>query len=220
MNKNEKKADKESPTTDEKVHAGKYGILGAFVAVTCCIGPLVPILLGVGSATALFGLDRYKPWFIGLGLLILGLASWYAVRKQNRCCAEKSVARNARMVATIFGIGIGTYLLLQYVAVPALSSVASSKIAASQGSANQSAERSRNAESQEVTLIVEGMTCAGCSVGVEAAFLEVPGVLSAKVDWKTGKATVRIDPKTAQAEDLLNADVEDQYSLRLTDETE
>lgn len=216
----EKKAGKESPAADEKVHAGKYGILGAFVAVICCVGPLVPILLGVGSATALFGLDRYKPWFIGLGLLILGLASWYAVRKQNRCCAEKSVARNAKTVATIFGIGLGTYLLLQYVAVPALSSVASSNIAASHGSANQSPSSLRNAESQEVTLRVEGMTCAACAVGVEAAFLEVPGVSSAKVDWKTGKATVRINPETAQAEDLLNVDVEDQYTVRLTDETE
>lgn len=203
----------DSPSGDGEIKVAKYGILGAFAAILCCVGPLVPILLGLGGATALFGLDRYKPWFIGLGLLILALASWFVIRKQNRCCAIKSAARNVKTVATIFGIGIGAYLLLQFVVVPALSSIASSKIAAAHSNANQIAD------GQMVALKIDGMTCAGCAVGVEAAFLELPGVSSAKVDWKTGDASVHINPEKIQPDELQKAKVESQYTIHLIDRT-
>lgn len=190
----------------------KFGIIGALAAMICCLGPLVPILLGVGGATALFGLDRYKPWFIGLGLVILALASWYAVHKQNHCCAVRSVGRNVKTVATIFGVGIGAYLLLQFAIVPALSSVASSKVAA----AHESTSRDSRAGGAQVNLHIDGMTCAGCAIGVESAFLKLPGVNSAKVDWKTGDAVVRIDPHKTRPEKLLKAKVEPQYTVKLS----
>jgi len=178
--------------------------------VVCCVGPLVPILLGLGGATALFGLDQYQPWFIALGLLILAAASWFAVRRQNRCCAVKSTGRSIKTVALIFGIGIGAYLMLQYAVVPALACVASSKVAEAKSGGGAT-------EGQTVSLQVDGMTCAGCAVGVESAFLDVPGVLSAKADWQTGTALVEIDPSVVKPTDLLEAKVEDHYTLKLTE---
>ncbi len=198
------------PATGGEIKVAKFGILGALAAMVCCIGPLIPLLLGVGGATALFGLDRYKPWFIGLGLLILALTSWYAVRKQNRCCAVKSTARNVKTVASIFGIGIGAYLLLQFAIVPALSTVASSKVAAS--------HESFNAVGEEVKLHIDGMDCAACAIGIETAFLQLPGVFAAKVDWRTGAATVRIDPEKTDANALLKAKVEPQYIVKLSEQ--
>ena len=205
----------EAPETGagENVRAAKYGILGALAAVVCCVGPLVPILLGLGGATALFGLDQYKPWFITIGLLILAAASWFAVRRQNRCCAVKSTARSIKTVALIFGTGIGAYLVLQYAVVPAIADLASSKVAAAKSDGGAT-------EGQAVSLQVDGMTCAGCAVGVESALLDVPGVLSAKADWKTGNTAVEIDPATAKPADLLKAKVESQYTLRLTEPTQ
>lgn len=205
-----KEKQQDESTASGEVKVAKFGILGALAAMVCCIGPLIPILLGVGGATALFGLDRYKPWFLGLGLLILVLTSWYAVRKQNRCCAVKSTTRNVKTVASIFGIGIGAYLLLQFAIVPALSTVASSKVAAS--------HESSNAVGKEVKLHIDGMDCAACAIGIEAAFLQLPGVSSAKVDWRTGAATVRIDPEKTDAAALLKAKVEPQYTLKLSEQ--
>ena len=178
--------------------------------MVCCIGPLLPVLLGLGGATALFGLDQYQPWFIALGLLILAAASWFAVRRQNRCCAVKSKGRSIKTVALIFGIGIGAYLMLQYAVVPALACVASSKVAEAKSGGGAT-------EGQTVSLQVDGMTCAGCAVGVESAFLDVPGVLSAKADWQTGTALVEIDPSVVKPTDLLEAKVEDHYTLKLTE---
>ncbi|MGJ3243557.1 MAG: mercuric transporter MerT family protein [Opitutales bacterium] len=187
-------------------------LVAAGAAVLCCVGPLVPILLGLGSASALFGLDRYQPWFIGLGLVLLALAAWMAVRRQNRCCAVKSAARSARTVALVFSVGIGAYLLLQFAVVPALASLASERVRASRGGDLVSEVALKTA-----TVQVEGMTCAGCAVGVEAAFLDLPGVGDARVDWQTGEATVRYDPEIITENDLLRAPVEPPYTLQLRD---
>ncbi len=60
-------------------------------------------------------------------------------------------------------------------------------------------------EKQQVTLRVDGMTCASCVVHVEDALEEVPGVSEAQVNLATETATVAYDPEEATPQDLLEA---------------
>tara|TARA_B100000614_G_scaffold260028_1_gene285918 strand:+ start:3215 stop:3871 length:657 start_codon:yes stop_codon:yes gene_type:complete len=190
----------------ESKRALELGIGASFIAVICCLGPLIPILLGFGGAVTWFGLDRYNPVFIGFGFLILAGTSWYAVRRQNRCCTTKNRMKNIQIVALIFGVGIASYLALQYGVVPALSRVASEKIATQQP---------LYINTSKLLLSVDGMYCAGCAVGVEQALLNVPGVVKAKVDWQTGFAEVEYDPNQTNSRKILNAKVNEQYTLRI-----
>lgn len=66
------------------------GLIAAFLASLCCVGPLVFAALGVGAGAtgALAGtagflkaLLPYRPWFIGLTVLLLGLSFYVAYRK-------------------------------------------------------------------------------------------------------------------------------------------
>lgn len=57
----------------------------------------------------------------------------------------------------------------------------------------------------EVTLPVEGMTCASCVRRVERALIRLPGVLSATVNLATEKATVRYVPGAVAYEDFKRA---------------
>jgi mercuric ion transport protein len=52
------------------------GALAAIGASACCIGPLVLLALGIGGSWvgSLTALESYRPIFIGLTLLFLGLA--------------------------------------------------------------------------------------------------------------------------------------------------
>ncbi len=59
----------------------------------------------------------------------------------------------------------------------------------------------------DVTLPIEGMTCASCVRRVEKALTKVPGVTEASVNLATEKAHVVFDPAQANL-DLLNAAVE------------
>ena len=52
------------------------GVLAGIGASVCCVGPLVLLALGIGGAwiSNLTALQPYRPLFIGLTLLFLGLA--------------------------------------------------------------------------------------------------------------------------------------------------
>lgn len=52
------------------------GVLAAIGASVCCVGPLVLLALGIGGSwiSSLTAMDPYRPFFIGLTLLFLGLA--------------------------------------------------------------------------------------------------------------------------------------------------
>ncbi|MBI2172555.1 MAG: copper-translocating P-type ATPase [Chloroflexi bacterium] len=58
---------------------------------------------------------------------------------------------------------------------------------------------------QQLTINVEGMTCASCVHHVETALKEVPGVLLAEVNLATEKARVEYDPAQATAKELADA---------------
>ncbi len=193
----------------ETKQALKFGLGAGFLGVLCCVGPLIPILVGFGGASALFGLDRYKPVFIGIGLIIMAAASWYVIRKRNQCCVTHNRLRDIQTVVLIFGVGISSYLALQYGVVPLLSDVASAKVA------SQHEPSVGVASYSELALIVDGMTCAGCSVGVQQALLDVPGVISANVSWETGLASVTYDRNQVDPEEILKARVHDQYTLQI-----
>src|SRR4051794_37239982 len=57
-------------------------------------------------------------------------------------------------------------------------------------------------ESRELSLPIEGMTCASCVRRVERALGKVPGVQEATVNLATEKAKVRFDPAIVAVEQL------------------
>jgi Cu+-exporting ATPase len=57
----------------------------------------------------------------------------------------------------------------------------------------------------QVTLAVEGMTCASCALRVERALTRTPGVTTANVNLATEKATVSYDPVEAGPDALIAA---------------
>jgi|DewCreStandDraft_2_1066082.scaffolds.fasta_scaffold00260_57 Cu+-exporting ATPase len=66
----------------------------------------------------------------------------------------------------------------------------------------------------ELTLPIEGMTCASCVRRVERALLRLPGVVSAAVNLATEKATVRYLPGTVTVEDIKQAVERAGYHIR------
>ena len=65
--------------------AAAGGIIGALLASTCCIGPLVLITLGasgpwIGSLTAL---KAYQPVFVTLSLVFLAYGFWHVYGKSR-----------------------------------------------------------------------------------------------------------------------------------------
>jgi copper chaperone CopZ len=67
---------------------------------------------------------------------------------------------------------------------------------------------SRGASLQTVTLRIEGMTCGGCTAGIEAALKRVKGVHSAEVSFDRREAQITFDATTV-TESMLVATIKD-----------
>ncbi len=83
---------------DESAHKKKDlliatgGVLGAILASSCCIVPLVLISMGVSGAWigSLTKLEPYKPIFIGITALFLVAGFWHVYFKKPEPCEDGS----------------------------------------------------------------------------------------------------------------------------------
>ena len=66
----------------------------------------------------------------------------------------------------------------------------------------------------EVSLNIEGMTCAACVGHVESALKAVPGVTEASVNLATERATVSVAPGLATTEELVRSVEDAGYGAR------
>lgn len=96
-----------------------FGLVGAvvagFLASACCIGPLLLVFLGIGSAGSLTALEPYRPIMMTLTFLFLALAFYVTYRKPkvtagvaSDCCnpARKKVQKIMLWIATLFSLAM------------------------------------------------------------------------------------------------------------------
>lgn len=68
------------------------GVIGAILASTCCIAPLVLVTLGISGAWIgnLTALEPYKPYFAAIALVFIGLGFRQVYFKAKLPCLEGS----------------------------------------------------------------------------------------------------------------------------------
>jgi mercuric ion transport protein len=94
------------------------GGLAALLASTCCLGPLVLLMLGVGGAWIgnLTALEPYRPLFIGIAVVALAFAYRRVFRSLS--CADGSVCTAPPVRATykaLFGlVAVLTLIAVSY----------------------------------------------------------------------------------------------------------
>ena len=91
-------------------------VVAATVASVCCIGPVVLVLLGVGSfGASLASLERYRPVFLAVTTLLLGFAFFAAYRPANDCetCSPTS-RRRATIAAWLAAVVVAVLVAFPY----------------------------------------------------------------------------------------------------------
>ncbi len=98
------------------------GGLAAILASTCCLGPLLLVMLGVSGAWIgdLTVIEPYRPIFIVIALVFLFLAYRRIFRPTTTCipgevCAIPTVQRTYRVIFWIVAVLILMALLFPYV---------------------------------------------------------------------------------------------------------
>jgi Cu+-exporting ATPase len=73
----------------------------------------------------------------------------------------------------------------------------------------------QNANQQQITIPVSGMTCNGCRSNVEKALESAPGVIECSVNLGLKQADVTYDPSVVTPEQLVEAIRERGYDATL-----
>ena len=81
-----------------KMIAASGSVIGAVLASSCCILPLLLVTLGVSGAWigSLSALEPYKPWFAAVTMLFLGIGFWQVYWKPKQECEEGSYCANPK----------------------------------------------------------------------------------------------------------------------------
>jgi mercuric ion transport protein len=93
-------------SADEEVQASGLskgslvgGILAGIAASACCLGPLILLTLGISGSWIgnLSAMEPYRPIFIGITLIFLGLAFRKLYMTPQACAVDKPCAQPANL---------------------------------------------------------------------------------------------------------------------------
>lgn len=184
----------------------QWGLLvGAIVsAITfsiCCLGPLLLLLLGVGGAwmVSFSGLEPYRPVFMMVAVIFLGVSFYKVYGKSKKdsasesCCANPKAERVKKITLWVVAVLVVGLFAFPYT-VPYLS-------------ADSSAKRpvATQAGLSTVTLDVRNMTCAACTAIVTKSLRDLNGVIDARVSFQPPQAVVVFDSSKVNVERILVA---------------
>ncbi len=91
------------------------GVIGAILASTCCVVPLLFVMLGIPGAWigTLPALGPYKPYFAGIALVFIGLGFRQVYFKAKPACVDGSYcAKPQSAVITKTALCLSTVVIL------------------------------------------------------------------------------------------------------------
>jgi mercuric ion transport protein len=88
-------------------------VVAATAASVCCIGPVVAAVLGAGAlGAASTRFEPYRPWFLGLTMILLGVGFWSAYRREPECADDTCALPSRRSAKIVLWISVVLISLL------------------------------------------------------------------------------------------------------------
>ncbi len=77
------------------------GGLGGLIGALCCVGPVIIVLLGLGSVSLALSIGKYTWLFISFALLFFCAAVIIYLRKKS-CCSIDGIKKNYKVILLSF----------------------------------------------------------------------------------------------------------------------
>lgn len=177
--------------------ASKFGILSALLASVCCLGPVLLVLLGLGSLGFGSLIGRYHGWFIGAAAVLLTYA-WRSYLKESQRCRSEACEMVQRKTTR-------TVLIIASAAVAIFMGLNLYTYASPSGKANVSEATSDLGKVSSVVIPIEGMTCFTCELSVETSLKRLSGVHSVDARTRDKAAYVDYDASRVNLDEIIAA---------------
>lgn len=165
-------------------------IVAAVAASLCCILPIAFAILGVSAVGASAAFSAWRPYLLGITGFLLAAGFYFAYRpRRSGCaageaCAIPSAQRRGRTT-----LWIGTALVIALAAFPAYSGPVARWLLP--GGRATAVPATSTEKITETNLAIQGMDCPACAVTITHNLQNTPGVISADVQYSSGRAAVR-----------------------------
>ena len=188
------------------------GLLTAIAASLCCVTPVLALIAGTSGLASTFSwLEPFRPYFIGLTILVLGFA-WYQklkLEKQIDCNCE--TAEKPKFIQSKIFLGIVTVFAIVMLAFPYYSSVFYPKTEKQIIVVDKS-------NIQKVEFTINGMTCASCEEHVNHEVGKLAGIISSNTSYEKENAIVEFDNSKTNISEIETAINTTGYSVTIKEE--
>jgi mercuric ion transport protein len=170
-------------------------LLTAITASLCCITPVLALIAGTSGIASTFSwIDPFRPYLIGLTILVLAFAWYQKLKPQKEIDCECDTDEKPKFIQSRKFLGIVTVFAIVMLAFPYYSGVFYP-----------------NTEKQIIVIDkldikttefkISGMTCASCEEHVNHEVNKLHGIVISKASYENGNAIIEFDKtKTNETE--------------------
>lgn len=163
------------------------GLLTALAASLCCITPVLALIAGTsGFASTFSWLEPFRPYFIGMTILVLGFAWHQKLKPKKQIDCNCEIEEKPKFIQSIFFLGIVSAFAIVMLVFPYYSSIFYPK------SEKQIIQVDKS-NIQKVEFAISGMTCASCEEHIDHEVNKLTGIISSNISYEMGNAMIEFD---------------------------
>ena len=171
------------------------GMLTATTASLCCITPVLALIAGTSGVASTFSwIEPFRPYLIGLTILVLGFAWYQKLKPQKEMDCKCEADEKPKFMQSKTFLGIITVFAILMLAFPYYSGIFYPS------TAKQIIEVEKS-DIKTTEFKISGMTCAGCEEHINHAVNKLNGIIISKASYENGNVIIEYDKtKTNEAE--------------------
>jgi copper chaperone CopZ len=171
------------------------GLLTAVTASLCCFTPVLALIAGTsGIASTFTWIEPFRPYLIGLTILVLGFAWYQKLKHKKEIDCECDTDKKPKFLQTKTFLGIVTAFAIIMLAFPYYSEI----FYPNTGKQIIVVDKS---DISTTELKISGMTCASCEEHVNHEVNKLIGIVNSKASYENGNAIIEFDrTKTNETE--------------------
>lgn len=172
-------------------------MITAGIASLCCIGPLVAAVVGVGNVGVFSVFVAYRPYFIVVTMLLLGLGFFLTYRRHEVVCEDGTCRVESAGTWNKIAMWIAAVIAAGAMAVPYMPWT-------QEVFAQPIPEQQTSSLSNAIAVVnIEGMDCEACAAGLQATLGRIAGVTRALVNVGEGNAVLEYDSTRVQPQKFI-----------------
>jgi mercuric ion transport protein len=170
-------------------------LLTAITASLCCITPVLALIAGTSGITSTFSwIEPFRPYLIGLTILVLGFAWYQKLKPKKEIDCECETDEKPKFIQSKKFLGIVTVFAIIMLAFPYYSGIFYPKTEKQIMIVDKS-------DIFTTEFKISGMTCASCEEHVNHEVNKLNGIVNSKASYENGNAIIEFDrTKTSEAQ--------------------